>query len=35
MGSTDGLRRDDEVVDTGKPISVPVGEETLGEYLMF
>ena len=30
MGSTDGLRRDDEVVDTGKPISVPVGEETLG-----
>jgi len=24
------LRRDDEVVDTGKPISVPVGEETLG-----
>ena len=30
MGSTDGLRRGMEVVDTGTPISVPVGEETLG-----
>ena len=30
MGSTDGLRRGDSVVDTGGPISVPVGEETLG-----
>ena len=30
MGSTDGLRRGMEVVDTGSPISVPVGEETLG-----
>ena len=30
MSSTDGLRRDTEAVDTGKPISVPVGRETLG-----
>ncbi len=30
MGSTDGLRRGLEVVDTGAPISVPVGKETLG-----
>jgi F-type H+-transporting ATPase subunit beta len=30
MGSTDGLRREMEVVDTGAPISVPVGPEILG-----
>jgi len=30
MGSTDGLSRDVEVIDTGIPISVPVGKETLG-----
>jgi F0F1-type ATP synthase beta subunit len=30
MGSTDGLRRGMEVVDTGEAIQVPVGEETLG-----
>jgi len=30
MGSTDGLRRGDDVVDTGAAISVPVGKETLG-----
>ncbi len=30
LGSTDGLERGSEVVDTGAPISVPVGEETLG-----
>lgn len=30
MGSTDGLRRGMEVVDTGKPITVPIGMETLG-----
>ncbi|WP_346243674.1 F0F1 ATP synthase subunit beta [Shouchella clausii] len=30
MGSTDGLMRGIEVLDTGGPISVPVGEETLG-----
>ena len=30
MGSTDGLIRGMEAVDTGAPISVPVGEETLG-----
>jgi len=30
MDSTDGLARGLEVVDTGAPISVPVGRETLG-----
>ena len=30
MGSTDGLARGGEVRDTGQPISVPVGKETLG-----
>ena len=30
MSSTDGLRRDTPVTDTGAPISVPVGRETLG-----
>lgn len=30
MGSTDGLRRNLEVIDTGEPITVPVGKETLG-----
>jgi F-type H+/Na+-transporting ATPase subunit beta len=30
MASTDGVVRDMEVVDTGAPISVPVGPETLG-----
>lgn len=30
MASTDGLKRDTEVIDTGAPISVPVGRETLG-----
>jgi len=30
LASTDGLVRGDEVVDTGGPISVPVGEATLG-----
>ena len=30
MESTDGLTRGLEVLDTGKPISVPVGPETLG-----
>ena len=30
MGSTDGLKRGDKVVNTGKGISVPVGDETLG-----
>jgi F-type H+-transporting ATPase subunit beta len=33
MGSTDGLRRDLEVENTGKPISVPVGEPTLGRIM--
>ena len=33
MGTTDGLRREQEVIDTGAPISVPVGEETLGRML--
>ena len=30
LGSTDGLVRGAEVIDTGKPIAVPVGKETLG-----
>src|SRR6187397_94486 len=30
MDSTDGLSRGTDVVDTGEPISVPVGKETLG-----
>jgi F-type H+-transporting ATPase subunit beta len=30
MGSTDGLRRGLEVMNTGRPIEVPVGEGTLG-----
>jgi len=30
MDSTDGLSRGVEVVDTGRPISVPVGDQTLG-----
>jgi F-type H+-transporting ATPase subunit beta len=30
MDSTDGLSRGSAVVDTGDPISVPVGQETLG-----
>ena len=30
MASTDGLKRGTDVTDTGKPISVPVGRDTLG-----
>lgn len=30
MGSTDGLKRDMEVVDTGKPIAVPASDKALG-----
>src|SRR5262245_58549104 len=30
MTTTDGLARGAEVVDTGRPISVPVGDVTLG-----
>ncbi len=30
MGSTDGLKRGAEVIDTGEKIRVPVGEEVLG-----
>src|SRR4030081_1547917 len=30
LGSTDGLVRGMPVVDTGGPVSVPVGKETLG-----
>ncbi|MAI60462.1 MAG: F0F1 ATP synthase subunit beta [Rickettsiales bacterium] len=33
MDSTDGLIRGQEVQDTGNPISVPVGPETLGRIL--
>ncbi len=30
MGTTDGLKRGDKVTDTGAPITVPVGQVTLG-----
>ena len=30
LGSTDGMMRGMEVVNTGKPVSVPVGQQTLG-----
>lgn len=33
LGSTDGLKRGQEVTDTGQPITVPVGEEVLGRLL--
>ena len=33
MSSTDGLVRGQEVKNTGKPISVPVGKETLGRMI--
>ncbi|MEX2048690.1 MAG: F0F1 ATP synthase subunit beta [Gemmatimonadota bacterium] len=33
MSSTDGVQRGMEVVDTGAPISVPVGEPSLGRIL--
>src|SRR5689334_24418177 len=33
MDTTDGLVRGAEVVDTGGPISVPVGPETLGRII--
>src|ERR1700675_2217960 len=33
MDSTDGLMRGMEVKDTGKPIMMPVGKETLGRIL--
>lgn len=33
MSSTDGLFREQEVLDTGSPISVPVGKNTLGRMM--
>ena len=33
LGSTEGLRRGLDVDDTGAPVSVPVGEETLGRIV--
>lgn len=33
MGPTEGLKRGDEVVDTGEPIKVPVGQGALGRVL--
>src|SRR3982075_353915 len=33
MDTTEGLVRGQEVTDTGEPISVPVGEETLGRII--
>ncbi len=33
MDTTDGLKRGDTVSDTGKPISMPVGRQTLGRIM--
>src|SRR6187431_940784 len=33
MDTTEGLVRDQEVTDTGEPITVPVGDETLGRII--
>src|SRR5258708_31806415 len=33
MDTTEGLVRGQEVTDTGEPISVPVGDETLGRII--
>lgn len=33
MGSTDGLKRESAVSNTGAPISVPVGQKTLGRIM--
>src|SRR3978361_829588 len=33
LGSSDGLRRGMKVSNTGKPISVPVGQATLGRIM--
>ena len=33
MGTTDGLKRDLAVSNTGKAISVPVGKQTLGRIM--
>lgn len=33
MGATDGLRRNLTVINTGQPITVPVGRETLGRIM--
>jgi len=33
MGSTDGLKRASDVSNTGSPISVPVGQKTLGRIM--
>ena len=30
LGTTDGLKRGVDVLDTGSPVTVPVGKETLG-----
>jgi F-type H+-transporting ATPase subunit beta len=30
MGTTDGLKRGDEIISTNEPISVPVGAGVLG-----
>ena len=35
MNSTDGMVRGVDAVDTGAPISVPVGDACLEEYLIF
>ena len=32
LGSTDGMRRGQDCVDSGSPVKVPVGEEVLGSH---
>ena len=33
MDATEGLKRGDKIINTGSPISVPVGPETLGRII--
>ncbi len=33
MGATEGLRRGEDVIDTGAPITIPVGDATLGRII--
>ena len=33
LGPSDGLKRGQEVIDTGSPVTVPVGKDTLGRIL--
>src|SRR3989344_1883479 len=35
MGATEGLQRGEDVYDSGSPINIPVGKETLGRLMNF